>query len=256
MANTFKPTNKARYWLHIAYPENMIPDWREKCADLLEVPFAYCIHDKDESGHDGDRKTHVHFITAYTTGGQTRKRAWEIIEQLAIDGRVCSLEPRPSGNIEHSYEYLIHATESAQKAGKHLYEVEERITGNTFDIDRYMVLDTDAKNQMAKELCDYVISRKLKDSASVYMGIRRDFDEKYFEIYKANNAMLDRLARGNFLKWERKKQELGECTCIVCGTHDVIGSFKVHDDGERVWFCAGHQETAYLILTDFEEDQD
>ena len=222
--SAFKSSNKARFWLHIAYPENMIDNWEEKAADLLEVPFAYCIHPGDKSVADEDRKTHVHFITAWTSGGQTKKRAWETIEMLSKPGRTCSVEPRPSGNIEHAYKYLIHDTESAQKAGKYLYPVTDRITGNTFDIDRYIVLDADQKEAMAKELCDYVISRMYKDSASAYMGIRRDFDVSYFAIYKANNAMIDRLCRGNFLKWERKKQVLSGVTCICCPECHVIRS--------------------------------
>lgn len=253
----FKKSQKARVTLHIAYPENMVDDWEERAPDELEVPFAYCIHDKDASGHDGDRKTHVHIMQYWSQGGQTFRAAWSNIEKLAKPGRVCSLEPRACVNIEHAYAYLIHDTESARKAGKHLYDVSERICCNTFDIERYITLDTDAKNAMAKELCDYVISRHLKDSASIYMGIRRDFDEKYFEIYKANNAMLDRLARGNFLKWERKKQQLGGCTCIVCGSREVIGSFTATWAGdEKVWFCANHQETAYKILEEYEENEE
>lgn len=253
--NDFKPSNKARFWLHILYPENMRDDWRDVMSDLLEVPYAYCIHDKDKSGHDGDRKVHVHLITAWTTGGQTLKRAWETAEQLALPGRTCSLRPRKSANISHSYDYLIHDTESAQKLGKHLYDVSERVTGNTFDIDRYIVLDSDEKLAMAKELTDFVMARKYKDAASAYVGICANFDDKYFEVYKANNAMIDRLCRGNYLRFERVSEAFNASKCAVCGSQDVIGSFKHEETGGRFWFCTKHQETAYLILEEYEEQQ-
>ena len=39
---------KARYWTGVCYPENMRDDWKELVEDLLGVPTAYCVHDKDK----------------------------------------------------------------------------------------------------------------------------------------------------------------------------------------------------------------
>lgn len=251
----YKPTGKARFWQHILYPENMVDDWRDRIADDIQVPFAYCVHDKDASGHDGDRKKHVHLITAWTSGSQTMRRAWETVEVLAKDGRVCSLQPRPCAVIERAYAYLIHDTESAKKAGKHLYDVSERVTGNTFDIDRYIVLDTDAKLAMGKELTQFVENRKYKDFASAYYGIMTHFDDRYYEILKANNAFIDRLCRGNYLRFRAKADVYKTATCCVCGSQDVIGSFRDPGTGGLMWTCAAHQQTAFVICDEWEEYQ-
>ena len=40
--------NKARNWWAVLYPENMIDGWEDKIYRLLQVPFEYIIHDKDE----------------------------------------------------------------------------------------------------------------------------------------------------------------------------------------------------------------
>lgn len=225
MTENFKPSNKARYWLHILYPENMRDDWQVCIGDLLEVPYAYCVHDKDKSGHDGDRKVHVHLITAWENGSQTSKRAWETVEALALPGRVCSLVPRASGKIDHSYEYLIHNTESAKKAGKHLYSLDERITGNGFDIERYIVLDSDEKEKMARELCDFAVDGEYRNMARFYVDMQRKFPEKYFTIYKANSAMIDRIIRGNYFEYLEKKDEKEKAKkprCCLCRSEDVL----------------------------------
>ena len=58
-------SEKAKYWCAVLYPESMISDWKESISEILQIPYSYCIHDKDKDGHDGDRKTHVHLILAF-----------------------------------------------------------------------------------------------------------------------------------------------------------------------------------------------
>ena len=76
---------KSRYWAAVCYPENMLPDWEKKIDDLLEFPFAYCVHDldHDQSEH---RKDHVHIMVP----GQTqRRRQQRIDDRLSAPGRNC-----------------------------------------------------------------------------------------------------------------------------------------------------------------------
>ena len=44
MAETSR--EKARYWVAIMYPENMLDNWEDEISGKVQVPFAYCIHDK------------------------------------------------------------------------------------------------------------------------------------------------------------------------------------------------------------------
>lgn len=254
----FKSSNKARFWLHVLYPENMRHGWQEDIADLIEVPFAYCIHDKDKSGHisdefpDGDRKTHVHLITAWTTGGQTQKRAWETVEALSMPGRVCSLAPRASSNISHSYAYLIHDTENAQKKGKHLYGLEERVTGNCFDIDRYIVLDTDEKLRMAEELMDFAVAGNYRNAKAYYVAFKDHFQgPHWFEVYKANANAINQICRGNWQEKQEKKQEMerefAHATCASCQTRNITGYWETLD-GVKVWYCEEHQAPVLAVL--------
>ena len=40
---------KVKLWEGICYPENMLDDWQEEIDDILQVPFAYAIHDIDQT---------------------------------------------------------------------------------------------------------------------------------------------------------------------------------------------------------------
>jgi hypothetical protein len=43
---------KVKLWEGICYPENMRDDWQDEIDDILQVPFAYAVHDID---HDQKR---------------------------------------------------------------------------------------------------------------------------------------------------------------------------------------------------------
>lgn len=50
---------KVKLWEGICYPENMLDDWQEEIDDILQVPFAYAIHDIDHDQKSKQRKTHA-----------------------------------------------------------------------------------------------------------------------------------------------------------------------------------------------------
>ena len=62
----YNPKEKARYWTAVMYPENMIDDWKEEIADLIQMPGAYCVHDKDLDDKKEGRKVHVHIIIVFS----------------------------------------------------------------------------------------------------------------------------------------------------------------------------------------------
>ena len=39
--------SKGKYWWAIMYPENMVDNWENNISEIIQKPFAYCIHDKD-----------------------------------------------------------------------------------------------------------------------------------------------------------------------------------------------------------------
>lgn len=192
---------KARYWVAIMYLENMIDDWRDVIGDKLQVPYAYCIHDKDKDKNGDIRKPHVHIIIAYgnTT---TQKAALKVFKRLEKPG----YSAIPNDIIEdvtgirNQYDYLIHDTEDSKKKGKYLYDKSERITGNGFDIGSYEQLSAKEKNDMAKELCDVIIKQNITNFSDFYMMAVTEFDSEYFEVIKTYSGLFERITKGNYQK--------------------------------------------------------
>ena len=149
---------KARYWQAIMYPENMIDDWENKICELLQVPFAYCIHTMDTDKKKEKRKIHVHIIIAYgnTT---TYKSALRTFKRLEKEGKsaIPNNTIQQVISVRNAYDYLIHDTDDSRKKGKYQYPKDFRILGNNFDIGSYEQLSATQKNEMCKILCNLVI---------------------------------------------------------------------------------------------------
>lgn len=192
----FDPTEKGKYFTAVLYPESMIEGWQDKVAYLIQKPVAYCIHDKDKDGHDGDRKTHVHFIIVYNNN-TTLRAALKQFKKLQPSCNYCEIcDPK------YMYPYLIHDTEDARKAGKYLYDQSERILVNNYDNVMYETLSTQDKLKMCQELADFICDRGLTNMHQLYVTYRFHFGAEYFEIIKTNSTFLSSLCKGVYLDME------------------------------------------------------
>ena len=192
---------KAKYWQAIMYPDNMIDDWFEEIYNLVQVPFAYCIHNqcKDKSGNT--RKIHVHIILAFPNT-TTKNHALRVFKKLEKQG--CSAIPNDIIeqviNIRHAYDYLIHDTKDCEKKHKFKYAISDRITGNNFDIGSYEQLSSAEKNDIARTLCNLIIDKNYCNFADFYMYVVSTYDTAYFEVLKTNSGLFERLTKGNYQK--------------------------------------------------------
>ena len=198
--------NKARYWVGICSPENMRDDWHETIDDLLQVPYAYCEHTLDKDSKSEHRKDHVHVILVFSNT-TTRRYALSVLNLLSVDGKTCCSTVEACVSIRRSYDYLIHDTDSARKAGKYQYPPEARVTGNTFDIGAYEQIGTAEKQQMLKELIGFIIAGGYTTINEFTVAAVNDFDERYWEIIVAYNGTIERYCRGNYLKWKRENEK-------------------------------------------------
>lgn len=190
--------NKIRLWEGILYPENMREDWQDIIGDIIQVPYAYCIHDKDLRT-DGDecRKVHVHCIGAFgnTT---TRAHAIKVFNLLSKPGMSCC--PLASAVIYagKAYDYLIHNTEECKRLGKHLYCIEERIEGNNFDIDNYVQMQAQEFRAMRRELADYICDNGIANFTIFYRLVTENFIPIYEDILVQNHNFFVNLCKGNY----------------------------------------------------------
>ena len=185
---------KARYWVAVCYPENMVSGWQNDIGELLQVPYTYCIHDKDVESDGTPRKVHVHIMVAFSNT-TTYRHALKVFKRLG-DKAVNTCQSVVG--IRHMYDYLIHDTEDRRKKHKHLYEKSERITGNNFDIGSYEQISTLDKNRMVKELADKIIEDDITNFRIFYILVSNNYDTQYFEVMKNHAQFFRALIAGNY----------------------------------------------------------
>lgn len=196
--------NKARYWWAVCYPENMIEDWKSQLDDVLQLPYAYCVHDKDVTSDRGeDRKEHVHIMIAFANT-TTYKNAFNTFMKLSASGKQCMNKCESIVSIRYAYDYLIHDTDSCRKAGKHEYDKSERICGNNFDIGSYEQLSQTEQDELFNEICDFITTSCLENFADlhVYYRDREDY-LKYQHVLRGHRGYFVELCKGIYLKKKR-----------------------------------------------------
>lgn len=200
---------KNKYWSAILYPENMIENWKDEIGDIVQLPYAYCLHDKDLDKDGDDRKVHLHLVLAFPNT-TTMNHAKNIYSSLSREGAKCLSTLQGVNNIRHIYDYLIHDTEDSKKKGKHLYDKKERVTGNGFDIGAFEQLGLKEKNDIAKKLCNCIVQENFTNFTDFYMYVVSNYDTDYFEVLKSNSGLFERLTRGNYQKAQIKSESSDE----------------------------------------------
>lgn len=188
--------NKARYWWAVLYQENMRPDWREMIDDLVQLPFAYCEHTRDRDSESEHRKDHVHVIVVHPNT-TTYKHALSIFNLLSEDGKKALNKCEACVDIRHCYDYLIHDTDSCRKQGKEPYDPSERIEGNNFDIGSYEQVSQQLKNEMLREMIDFVVDNGICDITTFYINCKKLNDPLYFDVFKSYGSLIERICKGN-----------------------------------------------------------
>lgn len=198
---------KARFWCGVLYPENMVDNWEDEIGDVLQLPYAYCLHNKDNDTKSEHRKDHVHIIVAFPNT-TTYKHAMSVFGQLSATGKTALNTIQAVINVRNMYDYLIHDTETCKKKGKELYDKSERITGNNFDIGSYEQLGVAEKNDITKELCVLIREKGFINFGDFFDYVIFNYeDTNYFEILKTYSGLFERLTKSNFQAWQMSQNK-------------------------------------------------
>lgn len=195
-----KISTKARYWWAVCYPENMIDDWEKQIQDILQLPCAYCIHDKDLlKDEEESRKVHVHIMIAFhnTT---TYKNALNVFQRLSSQGRICCNKCEQIISVKYAYNYLIHDTDKCREAGKHLYNQAERVLVNNFDIGAYEQLSQEEQEEIFDEICDYIRTNVVTNFLDLDQEFRKRENKAYKHVLKGHTRYFVELCKGAYNK--------------------------------------------------------
>lgn len=193
---------KARYWVAVLYPESMIAQWYDKIDDILQIPYAYAIHDMDKCSDNDDRKVHLHLILAFNNT-TTYKSALSLFQKLQPNCAIC----KKVQNIRYMYDYLIHDTDSCRKSGKYIYPKESRQVGNNFDIGSYEQISLEKKRKMCMEVCDFIVNNNICNFVDFYLEFQKHFDVEYMELLCSYGSLFEKLTKGNYLNLYGKKEQ-------------------------------------------------
>ena len=223
--------SKARYWVAVCYPENMREDWQDVIDELLQVPYVYCVHDKDTTSKDEeDRKVHVHIMIAFSNT-TTYKNALSIFKTLNAEGKDAVPTCQKVNNVRWMYDYLIHDTENAKKKNKHQYDPAERISGNNFDIGAYEQISEADKKVMRREVREIIKSECITNFMDLMEYVDCFMGSEYEDLVYCQSAFFERLTRGMYLKCREEGTSFIATTTINDVTCD--GRQKTLKEGKK-----------------------
>lgn len=190
---------KARYWVAVMYPENMIDDWQEEIAEKLQKPFAYCIHDKCVDSEGKHRKDHVHIMLVYGAP-TTYKNAMSVFKELEKPGCVALNKCERVIGVRYMYNYLIHDTEESRKKKKHPYSPSERIEGNGFDIGSYEQISLHDKASIKKTIRSAISEQHIFNFYDLDEYVATQMSDEAYDVFTSNQGYFANLVRGYYNK--------------------------------------------------------
>lgn len=198
-------SEKAKYWVAVCYLENMIETWKDDISDIVQVPYAFCVHDADMTSSGEDRKEHVHIILAFPNT-TTYNHVLSVYNLLSEPGKICCPTAKKIINIRHMYNYLIHDTEESRKKGKKLYDKKDRITGNNFDIGAYEQIGIEEKEEILCELEDLIYKNGFTNYLQFNRYVANNYDKEYRRVIRGHSGHFDRLIKGMYHETEEKRK--------------------------------------------------
>lgn len=182
--------DKARYFTFLLYPES-IPEGWEMELELMGVPIAISpLHDKDLSDVEGQKYKKAHYHVIYVaknpvTADSVRKRM-----QRALGNQSVAKVQVVVQSMENIYLYLTHESKDAIAKGKVKYSKKDIRLLNNFDIDRYITLDVEDKDDMLNDVCDMIDEHSLANIRELRRFAKVHASEYNLPSMKIINSVL------------------------------------------------------------------
>lgn len=204
--------SKGQYWTIILYPENMIDNWKIDMPRILQFPICYIVHDKDlRKEKQEERKIHIHLMIV-ASNTTTANSILTLIKKLSKNPdqpcfSIVTFERVV--NIRGLYDYFIHDTKECRDQRKHLYNPEERICCNGFDIGVFEQFSFQDKISARDTLRNFILDNFITDYREFELGIRDHYkDAIYSEVSASCSSYFERLIKGNWLSLVKEQGKI------------------------------------------------
>lgn len=183
-------TDKARYFTFLLYPESIPENWKMQ-LEMIGVSMAISpLHDRDKSNVEGQeyKKAHYHVIYVAAnpvTTHSVRKRIQRVLGNESV-AKVQVIKQ----SVENMYLYLTHESKDAIAKNKYKYDKRDIKLLNNFDIDRYVVLDVEDKDEMLNDVCDMIDDHSLANIRELRRFVKEHGTEYNLPSMKIINSVL------------------------------------------------------------------
>lgn len=182
--------DKSRYFTFLLYPESIPEDW-ELRLESIGVPMAISpLHDKDLSNVEGQKYKKSHYHVIYVAKNPVTADSVRYKVKGLLGDRSVALVKIIVTSIENMYLYLTHESKDAIAKKKHIYKKSDIKLLNNFDIDRYIKLDVEDKDDMLNEVCDMIDEYDLANMRELRRFIQNHASEYGLPSMKVINSVL------------------------------------------------------------------
>lgn len=181
---------KSRYFTFLLYPDSIPVDWEMK-LEAIGVPMAISpLHNRDKSTVEGQqyKKAHYHVIYIAKNPVTADSVRWKIKQTLG-DKSLAKVQIVVQ-SLESMYLYLTHESKDAVAKNKHKYSKKDITLINNFDIDRYITLDVEDKDDMLNDVCDMIDEHDLANMRELRRFVKLHGSEYGLPSMKIINSVL------------------------------------------------------------------
>lgn len=182
--------DKARYFTFLLYPESIPDDWELK-LELTGVSMAISpLHDRDKSNVEGQEYKKPHYHVIYVAANPVTTHSVRKRIQRALGNESVAKVQFVKQSMENIYLYLTHESKDAIAKNKYKYDKKDIKLLNNFDIDRYVVLDVEDKDEMLNDVCDMIDDHGLANIRELRRFIKERGTEYNLPSMKIINSVL------------------------------------------------------------------
>lgn len=183
-------TDKARYFTFLLYPESIPENWKMQ-LEMIGVPLAISpLHDRDKSNVEGQEYKKAHYHVIYVAANPVTTHSVRKRIQRALGNESVAKVQVIKQSVENMYLYLTHESKDAIAKNKYKYDKRDIKLLNNFDIDRYVVLDVEDKDEMLNDVCDMIDDHGLANIRELRRFVKEHGTEYSLPSMKIINSVL------------------------------------------------------------------
>ncbi|MCH4404659.1 replication protein [Staphylococcus haemolyticus] len=135
------------------------------------------LHDKDKSNVEGQEYKKSHYHVIYVAANPVTPHSVRMRIQRALGKESIAKVQVIKQSMENMYLDLTHESKDAIAKNKYKYDKKDIQLLNSFDIDRYVVLDVEGKDEMLNDVYDMIDDHGLTNIRELRLFVKEHVAE-------------------------------------------------------------------------------